>query len=350
MHPTQKKITKIKDFLSKKKRWLWLIVFITIVIIALIVRSRGRNQETKFSEYQLSRQDISQTLVLSGILDAKERVYLNFLAGGRLVYLGAKEGDWVEKWQTIATVDYRDLQKNLEKNLNFYENNRLDWDAQLEEDKDQVLDDDETRARQQQQNLLENTVLDVELVSVAVNNRVMSAPFAGVVLTVPSPVVGVTLSPSDVFELVNPQTLLVRAEVDEIDLSLLSVGQKANLIFDSYPEENIESEISFIALKSTAGSTGTVFKLELPMTGIEDLSKYRIGMNADVEIELAKNTDVLVIPLEAISNQQGQTIVKVKSQNRQGYEERIIELGLESDETAEVVSGLEEGEIILIED
>jgi len=30
--------------------------------------------------------------------------------------------------------------------------------------------------------------------------------------------------------------------------------------------------------------------------GIEDLSKYRIGMNADVEIELAKNTDVLVIP------------------------------------------------------
>jgi len=122
------------------------------------------------------------------------------------------------------------------------------------------------------------------------------------------------------------------------------------ITFDSYPEENIESEISFIALKSTAGSTGTVFKLELPMTGIEDLSKYRIGMNADVEIELAKKTDVLVIPLEAISNQQGQTIVKIKSQNSQGYEDRIIELGLESDEEAEVVSGLEEGEIILIED
>jgi multidrug efflux pump subunit AcrA (membrane-fusion protein) len=178
----------------------------------------------------------------------------------------------------------------------------------------------------------------------------MSAPFAGVLLTVPSPVIGVTLSPSDIFELVNPQTLLVRAEVDEIDLSLLSIGQKADLIFDSYPDETIDSEISFIALKSTTGSTGTVFKVELPLPGVEDLSKYRIGMNADVEIELAKKTDVLVIPLEAISNQDGQTIVKVKKNNRQGYEDRVIELGLESDEAAEVLSGLEEGEIILIED
>ena len=81
-----------------------------------------------------------------------------------------------------------------------------------------------------------------------------------------------------------------------------------------------------------------------------DLSKYRIGMNADVEIELAKKTDVLVVPLEAVSNQDGQTIVKVKSQNSQGYEDRVIELGLESDELAEVVGGLAEGEVILIED
>jgi len=344
-----KKDKKITKLLANKKLRRWFIALIIIVLMILIFWNRGRNKQSEFSEYQLSRQYISQTLVLSGILDAKERVYLNFLAGGKLVYLGAKEGDWVKKWQTIATIDYQDLQKNLEKNLNYYENSRLDWDAQLEEDKDQVLDDDETRARKQEQNLLENTVLDVESISVAVNNRVMSAPFAGVLLTIPTPVIGVTLSPSDVFELVNPQTLLVRAEVDEIDLSLLSIGQKANLIFDSYPDEIIDSEISFIALKSTAGSTGTVFKLELPMPGIEDLSKYRIGMNADVEIELAKKTNVLVVPLEAINNQDGQTMVKVKSQNRQGYEEKVVELGLESDEAVEVVNGLNEGDVVLIE-
>lgn len=346
----KKKQTKIKKFFSNKK-WRWIAIALSLlIIISVIFWNRSRRQQGEFSEYQISCQDISQTLVLSGTLDAKERVYLNFLAGGKLVYLGAQEGDWVNKWQTIATVDYRDLQKNLEKNLNFYENRRLDWDAELEDDKDQVLTDDEQRARQQSQNLLENTVLDVELISVAVDNRVMSAPFAGILLTVPSPVTGVTLSPSDVFELVNPQTLIVRAEVDEIDLSLLSLGQKANLIFDSYPDETIETEISYISLKSSAGSTGTVFRIELPTPGIEDLGKYRIGMNTDVEIQLAKRNDVLVVPLEAISNQDGQTVVRVKKQNRQGYEDRVINLGLESDEAAEVVSGLEDGEIILIED
>lgn len=345
----KKNKTNIKGFFNNKKRKLWIALLLIVIIAVIFFWNRGRNQQAEFSEYQLSRQDISQTLVLSGTLDAKERVYLNFLAGGKLVYLGAKEGDWVKKWQTIATIDTRDLQKNLEKNLNFYENNRLDWDAQLKNDEGEILDDDEKRARKQDQNLLDNTVLDVEIVSVAVNNRVMSAPFAGILLSLPTPVTGVILSPNDVFELVNPQTLLIRAEVDEIDLSLLSVGQKAKLVFDAYSEEVIESEINFIALKSTAGSTGTVFKLELPVPGVEDLTKYRIGMNADVEIELAKKTNVLVIPLEAISNQSGQTMVKVKSQNRQGYEDRVIKLGLENDELAEVIDGLEEGEIILIE-
>jgi RND family efflux transporter MFP subunit len=342
-------MSKIKKFFSKKN-WKLLVIIAVVVFLGIVILwNRQKNQETQFLEHQVEKQDITQSLVLSGTLDAKERVYLNFLAGGKLVYLGAKEGEWVKKWQTIASIDARDLQKNLEKNLNFYENRRFDWDAQVEEDKDQVLTDDEIRARKQDQNLLDNTVLDVELISVATTNRVMTAPFAGILLSMPSQVTGVTLAPSDVFELVNPQTLLIRAELDEIDLSLVSLGQGANLIFDAYPEEIIRSEINFIALKSTMGSTGTVFRLELPMTGVEDLSKYRLGMNADVEIELAKKTDVLVIPLEAISSQQGQTVVKVKDQSRQGYEERVVELGLESDEMAEIKSGLTEGEIILIE-
>ena len=117
----------------------------------------------------------------------------------------------------------------------------------MEEDKDQVLTEDEQRAREQNQNLLENTVLDVELISVAVDNRVMSAPFTGILLTAPVPVTGVTLSPTDLFELVNPQTLIVRAEVDEIDLSLLSLGQKAKLIFMLSRE--YECELIFIAQK-----------------------------------------------------------------------------------------------------
>ncbi len=342
---------KFKTFFTdkSKKRKLFFGLLIILIIVALFFWNRAKKQEVEFSEHQLTRQDISQTMLLSGNLDAKERVNLNFAGGGKLVYLGAKTGDWVNKWQTIATIDTRDLQKNLEKNLNYYENTRLDWDAQLKEDEGEVLDDDEKRARKKEQNLMDNSVLDVELTSVAVDGRVMSAPFAGILLSSPTPVTGVVLSPSDVFELVNPKTLIIKAEIDEIDLPLISLGQTAKIIFNAYAEEEIMSQIDYIAFKSMTGSTGTVFQLELPLAGVEDLNKYRIGMNVDVEIELARKSDVLVVPLEAIFSQEGQTMVKVKNPNQVTPEDRVIKLGLENDEMAEVIEGLEEGEIILIE-
>lgn len=79
---TKTKKVKIKNFLSNKKHRLWLVLFLILVTALIVFWRRGQNKQGEFTEYQVVRQDISQTLVLSGTLDAKERVYLNFLAGG----------------------------------------------------------------------------------------------------------------------------------------------------------------------------------------------------------------------------------------------------------------------------
>ena len=342
-------MSKIVAFI--KKRWKLLALILIVLSIALISIINGRaKKQAQFTEVKVERQDLQKNLEVSGILDAKEHVYLSFIAGGKLVYLGAKEGDWVKKWQTIATIDARDLQKNLQKALNVYSNDRLEWEELERANKDQVLSEEEIRDLKQEQNLLNNTVLDVELVNVGISNSVMSAPFEGILLSTPSPVTGVVLGPTSTFELVNPKTLIAKAEVDEADVSLIREGQVASLNFDAYPEEVIETSISQIALKSSQGSAGTVFRIELPLLGVEDLSKYRLGMNIDVAIELAKKTNILAIPLIATESRDGNNYVKVKDNSRLGYREQMVELGLESDELVEVLSGLNDGDLILIEE
>ena len=334
-----------------KKRWKLILILVIVIGLALFfLNSSQQKNQIQYEEMTVERRYLVKTLELSGYLDAKEHANLSFIAGGRLVYLGAQEGDWVKKWQTIATIDVRDLQKTLNKTLNVYDTTRLNWEETERNDKDKALSEEEIRDNKQQQNTLENSVYDVELTSIAISNSVMSAPFEGILLSVPSNVTGVVLGPTSTFELVNPKTLIVRADVDEADVSLLMIGQKAELNFDAYPDEDTSTLVSFIALKSSQGSSGTVFKVELPMVGVETLSKYRLGMNADVYIELEKKENVLVLPIIAVETKDGQDMVKLKSEDKQGYREQVVELGLETDEAVEILSGLNENDIVLIEE
>ena len=342
-------MSKIIKFI--KKRWKLLAIILVLVGGFIFLRLRkNQAKRAEFSEYQVQRQELVKTLDVSGVLDAREHVNMSFAAGGKLVYLGAKEGDWVKKWQTIATIDTRDLKNTLDKTLNLYMNERLDTEEQDENNQDRVLENADWRDVKQQQNTLENTVLDVEAVQVAISNRVMTAPFAGILVSAPTNVTGVVLPLTAAFELVNPETLIVRAQVDESDIASVRQDQEVTLNFDAFSDEDITSYVEKIAYKSTVTSGGTVFIVEVPLSGIDNLNKYRLGMNTDVYIQLEKKSDVLVLPLIALETKDGQDIVKVKDDSKEGYYEQSVELGLESDEEVEVLSGLEEGQIILFED
>jgi RND family efflux transporter MFP subunit len=341
------------QFLSKsisliRKRWkLSLLLLLVVGASFWWWTSANAQEELAGSFVPVKRQDFVATLTVSGRLDAKEKARLRFMAGGKLVYLGAKEGDFVSKWQTIATIDRAALQKQLQQNLNVYMKERYDFEDVRDEIKDKVLDTQDNRQVARDQYDLDNQVLNVEIQSIAIQNTVLSAPFAGVLTVSPSNVTGVQLLGSDYFEIVNPETLVFRAAIDEIDLHKLVLGQQAQIFLDAYDEEKIDSMLSYIAFTSSESSSGTVFLLEFPIAAT-DMSRYRLGMNGDVDIELARRSDTLVIPLDAISEREGQVFVQVRAGDGQTLEERAITLGLENEDEVEVLSGLSESDEVYL--
>ena len=340
-------MSKSKIFTFLKKRWKLLLILAVVLVGLWMWQQKSAASSTNLNFVEVKRGDIVSSITISGRVDAKEKARLRFASGGKVVYLGAKEGDQVKKWQSIATIDRAALQKQLQQNLNLYMKERYDFENLQDDIKDQILDTRENRAVAKDQYDLDNQVLNVEIQSIAIQNTTLTAPFAGVLTVSPTAVAGVQLSPTDYFEVVNPETLIFRAAIDEIDLHRVNLGQASEIVLDAYEDEIISSNLSYISYVSSESSSGTVFLMEFPLTGA-DMSKYRLGMNGDAMITLAKKENVLMVPLDAISERDGKVYIQIKADNKEQVEDREIEIGLESDDEVEVISGLVEGDQILL--
>lgn len=338
-----------------KRRWKLLLILALIVAGGWWWWSRQAQQnQPKLTFVKPTTQNLEKTVDVSGILDAQEKAALRFAVGGKIVYLGAQEGEFVKKGQTLATIDQRELQKRLQQDLNAYMRERWDWDQTLDDTKDRALPKSEERSKQQEQWNLDDTVLSVEIRDIAIQNTRLNSPIEGILVTSPTVVPGVNLGATDVFEVVNPKTLVFKAAVDETDIGTVKVGQKAVISFDAYPDEPYTGYIDDISYKSTQGSSGTVFVVRIPIAGDDVLARYKLGMNGDVTITVDTRENVLTIPLDATKERDGKTYVTVKvpsdptRPDEVKTEDREIETDLETDEWVEVTKGLSPDDEVLM--
>lgn len=292
--------------------------------------------------------NLTKTIQVSGLIDAQQKVNLRFAAGGKVVYLGAKEGETVKKGQTIATIDRRELEKRLQQDLNAYMGERWDWEQQQDDNKDRALTTEDRRTTDQAQWDLNDTILNVEIREIAIKNTVLSAPFAGILVAAPTSVTGVNLLATDVFELIDPATLIFKAGVDEADIGFIKPGQTATIELDAYPDQILTTQVGTIDLRSSQSSSGTIFIVKLPINS-QDIQHYRLGMNGDVTIEVETRENTMIIPIDAVRQRDDTTYVDVRT-GEQTYEEREIETGLETDDDVEVLKGLTlENEVLIPE-
>lgn len=332
-----------------KKRWK-----LSVLVLAILAaggfyyyRQTQAAAVPTYTTEQPQRRDLTKILEVSGLVDAKEKARLRFIAGGKLTYLGAQEGDIVKKGQTLATIDQASLQKELDQTLNTYTQERLDWENTRDDIKDRAIDITEQRSVDQAQLDLRNKVLSVEIKDIAIRNTRLSAPFAGILTISPTATTGVTLLSTDVFEVINPESLIFRGAVDEADIAQVQLQQSAELILDAFPDTPIPTTVQYIAFTSSQGNSGTVFAVEFPLSATSLQDGVRLGMNGDIEIELATVQNALSIPVIATREREDNLYVDVVLADGT-LEEREITIGLETEEYVQVLSGLSEQDTIAV--
>jgi len=300
------------------------------------------------------KKDLTKYLEVSGVIDADEKVRLRFLTGGKVVYLSAQEGDRVKKYQTIAAIDQALLKKQLQLDLNKYLIQRDTWE-QVRDDyvengsgvAQPIASIKDQRYVHQQQLYLDNSVLNVEIRSIAIKNNRLTAPFAGILTHSPIRSIGGQLMATDYFEIINPNSLIFKATVDEGDVAQVKLGQKGKIVLDAYPNQSWQSQIKYISYSSFQTSDGsTVFLVKLPLTK-KDLDQFRLGMNGDVYIQLAKKKQVLSIPTDALKEEDGHDYVMLKTSGDK-TEKKEVKIGLETDNDIEITDGLTQADQVLL--
>ncbi len=355
-------IVNISQIIKKKK--FIAAVFIIILIAGILKFTIFSNKKIPESAI-VKKGNLSQELTLSGKINADEDAVLQFQTGGLLTWVGVKEGDRVEKFQGIASLDQRQLQKTLEKKLNDYMTTRWDFE-QTKNNKDDVLFGQQRfslesgnksnfsgkqeadivngmikRLLEKSQFTLNNSVLDVELADLSLQLANISSPISGLVTRVDSPFPGVNISPSQAqFEIVNPDSVFLDVSADQTDVVNLKEGQFGILIFDSYPNEKIEGYIKDISFIPRADETGTVYEVKITLSDINNGNyKYRLGMTADVSFKTEEKNNVLILPLRFVKSDDKGKFVLLKD-NKKVY----VETGLETDNDIEITKGLVPGE------
>jgi len=181
---------------------------------------------------------------------------------------------------------------------------------------------------------------------------IILAPFDGTVVSV-----GVkkndVLSAQDysskgTIQIVDTTAVKFEGLVDEIDILKVKTGQKATITVDAIPNKVFTGIVSFISPYGEAGTSNVVkfaVTIQLDPTDIE--LKGGLTATADIAIETVDN--VVLVPLRAISSTAQGVFVTVIDETTGQTEKREVTLGRQNLQFAEVLSGLEEGERVVME-
>lgn len=316
----------------------------TLIIFAIIgfgVYFFTHQSKPEYTEYQVQTGVIKDTLELSGKVTAEGMAVLRFPTGGLITYLGAKEGDTVKKWQTLATIDSRQLQKTLEQKLNLYKSQLNTFDDTKDLYKNDIesgeIDDTLRRILDRNQFSLENSVKDVEYLDLSIKLTRLSTPLAGILVKSPIKTSGVNVLATDTWMVIDPNSLYFSADLDETELKRVSVGLPVEIMLDAYPDRIISSAVSSIAYTPKETTSGTVYEIKLAIPST-DLSDLRLGLNGSATVVLKEKKDVLKLPSSALTFEGTKSSVYVKNGDK--YEIKEVELGIENDGFVEVIKGL----------
>jgi HlyD family secretion protein len=184
-----------------------------------------------------------------------------------------------------------------------------------------------------------------------ITEATITAPFDGTVGAIyvdegdiiPPP----TMAPTVAIYFITPTSLELKAEVDEIDIPDVEVGQSAVIEVDAIADDLFEGTVTSISPVPVIAAGLVLYEVTISLVIPADAG-VMVGMSATADIMIDKSEDTLLVPERAVSrDEQGNPIVWVSVDGQ--LEQRTVVVGISDGLKTEILEGLSEGDMVSVE-
>ena len=326
-----------------RKRKLAIALAVVFLLVFIFARNGGRNGTISA---KVERGTVNEELVLTGSVSAEKYAKLSFPTSGKISWVGVVEGQKVVKWQAVASLDKTVLNASYMQALNNYRSYQAAADSTLDSLKDH--DSDESFAQKATRTAVEvardNAFDAVTAAKYNLDNATILTPFSGVITSLPFPFPGVNVSFADtIAEIVDPSTIYFDVNADQSEVTDIKEGQDVLVILDSYQDKKIKGKVTFVSFTPKAGEAGAVYEVKVVFDkGALESFLPRIGMTGDAKFILSQKENVLYAPSNFINTDSEGKYVNL---GKPGNKARV-ETGTEGEDLTEIISGVNEGDIL----
>ena len=316
-------------------------------------------KEAKVETVEVRRMDLKSTVSATGTLRPVDSVEVSSKITARISSVLVKENDHVTAGQTVATLDGKDFEAKYEQAQYKVINAKAKYDRvsylytigadTKDEYEDAVYNYDTALSA------LEVTKSDLA-------ETVITAPMDGVVvgepLTPGTMAVQGNSNPTVIMRIADLSRKQIRAKIDETDIGSVRVGQKATFTVDAFPKETFSATVSRISQTDVTNSWGTSTSSSSSSSSVSVVYYYVTldvddpnsillpGMTAQVEVTTSERAGTLALPIAALkTNAKGAYVLLMQPDG--STKEQPIKTGVYSDEYAEILEGLSEGDSVV---
>ena len=280
-----------------------------------------------------------EAVYATGTVEPTVMVPLAPRSAGRLVAVQVEEGAHVRRGQVLARIESADLDQTVQEMSAREQLAR----SQHERTSDLVAQKFVSPAE------LDRTRTELRAAQAAVGRaqaqrdyNQLLAPADGIVLRRDGEP-GQFIAPGQaVLTLACCAPLRVSAEVDEEDIPRVVVGQKVTLRTDALPERLFDGEVAEITPKGDPVSRSYRVRIRLAGAPAVDAGPLRTGMTMDANVIVSRRENVLLVPSRALKG----NAIWVLEEER--LRRREVRKGVTGSERTEIVSGLAEGERVVL--
>jgi hypothetical protein len=142
----------------------------------------------------------------------------------------------------------------------------------------------------------------------------------------------------------------VRVKIHESYIKKIQKGQKARITVDAYADKVLDGEVYKVSVLPDSGNRwlNPDLKIYPTMITINEMQSWlKPGMTAKVEIFVARLTDVVYVPIQAVSPWEDRQVCYIPNGGGKP-ERRVVDIGECNDEFIEIRKGIKEGERVLL--